>query len=190
MNTSAQTHLPLQISLHSYRLADCDGVTDCRRHTCRRVSVLHSKAVVVRTSWLYAAGGSNFVSTMLRLMATRDSVGVVSDQVGTPAWSASLAEPVWEYARRPDVNGIQHWSDDGVASWFDFAVAIQEEALERGLLSTPVPVHAIRTGGYPKVARRPRYSVLDKGATTEALGHSPPHWRVSLRAMLDPRGYT
>jgi dTDP-4-dehydrorhamnose reductase len=153
------------------------------------VSTLHSRAVVIRTSWLYAAEGSNFVNTMLRLMGTRDSLGVVSDQIGTPTWSASLAEAVWEVARRPDVNGIQHWSDEGVASWYDFAVAIQEEALERGLLGRSIPVHAIRTADYPTAARRPRYSVLDKRATTQVLGRSSPHWRVNLRAMLDQRGH-
>ena len=151
------------------------------------LSTLKSRAVVVRTSWMYAAEGSNFVSTMLRLMETRDSLGVVSDQIGTPTWSNSLAEAIWEVARRPNVDGVHHWSDEGVASWYDFAVAIQEEALERGLLARPIPVHAIRTSDYPTAACRPVYSVLDKRTTIRALGRSPPHWRANLRAMLDQR---
>jgi dTDP-4-dehydrorhamnose reductase len=149
------------------------------------LAALGSQAVVVRTSWLYAAEGDNFLRTMLKLMETRDSLGVVCDQVGTPTWADSLAGALWEMAARPDIDGIQHWSDEGVASWYDFAVAIQEEALERQLLGRPIPVHAIRTADYPTAARRPRYSVLDKRATTQALGRSPPHWRVNLRAMLD-----
>jgi len=84
-----------------------------------------------------------------------------------------------------DIAGLQHWSDEGVASWYDFAVAIQEEALDRGLLGRAIPIRAIRTEDYPTPARRPRYSVLDKRHTVAALGYAPPHWRVSLRNMLD-----
>ena len=149
------------------------------------LEVLGPRATVVRTSWLYAAQGHNFVRTMLNLMRSRDSLGVVADQVGTPTWAASLARVVWDMAQRPGIAGIQHWSDEGVASWYDFAIAIQEEALARGLLERAIPIRAIPAADYPTPARRPRYSVLDKRQTLAALGYAPPHWRVSLRNMLD-----
>jgi dTDP-4-dehydrorhamnose reductase len=149
------------------------------------LEVLGPRATVVRTSWLYAAQGHNFVRTMLNLMRSRDSLGVVADHVGTPTWAASLARVVWDMAQRPGIVGIQHWSDEGVASWYDFAIAIQEEALARELLDRAIPIRAIPAADYPTPARRPRYSVLDKRQTVAALGYAPPHWRVSLRNMLD-----
>ena len=96
-----------------------------------------------------------------------------------------LAGALWELALRPGPGGICHWSDLGVASWYDFAVAIQEEALARGLLGRAVPVEPIRTEDYPTPARRPAYSVLDKSATLAALAAPRLHWRAALRAMLD-----
>ena len=149
------------------------------------LAALGAAATVVRTSWLYAADGRNFVKTMLSLMATRDSIGVVVDQVGSPTWASSLARAIWDMARNPAIHGIQHWADEGVASWYDFAVAIQEEALARGLLTRAIPVQAIPASAYPTPARRPRYSVLDKSRTASLLGYRPPHWRQSLRNMLD-----
>lgn len=149
------------------------------------IGTLGSGAVVVRTSWLYASNGRNFVRTMLELMRTRESIGVVVDQVGTPTWAGSLAEAMWDMARAPAIDGIQHWTDGGVASWYDFAVAIQEEALVRGLLSRAIPIRAIRESEYPTAARRPHYSVLDKRRTAALLGYAPVHWRQGLRSMLD-----
>jgi dTDP-4-dehydrorhamnose reductase len=82
------------------------------------------------------------------------------------------------------MQGIYHWTDAGVASWYDFAVAIQEEAEAWGLLDRAIPIRPIRTQDHPTPARRPAYSVLDKTATWEALALTPPHWRVVLREML------
>ncbi|HEU5303021.1 MAG TPA: dTDP-4-dehydrorhamnose reductase [Gemmatimonadales bacterium] len=141
-------------------------------------------ALIVRTAWVYSAHGGNFVRTMLRLMREQDSVKVVSDQVGTPTWGRKLAEALWVAADRPSLHGIVHWTDAGVASWYDFAVAIQEEALILGLLPKAVPVHPIRTEEYPTPARRPPYSVLDKTSGWAALGGPARHWRANLRTML------
>ena len=146
--------------------------------------VSEGAALVVRTAWVYSTHGRNFVLTMLRLMRERDEVGVVSDQVGTPTWARSLAQALWAAAARPELRGIHHWTDAGVASWYDFAVAIQEEALALGLLDRAVPVRPLRTDEYPTRARRPHYSVLDTRATRAALGLTAPHWRVNLRTML------
>ncbi len=146
--------------------------------------VLGGAALIIRTAWLYSGRGRNFVLAMLRLMGERDSVAVVSDQVGTPTWARGLAEAIWAAADHPELRGIHHWTDSGVASWYDFAVAIQEEALVLGLLSRLVPIRPLRTEDYPTDARRPPYSVLDKTATVTALGRGAAHWRQNLRMML------
>jgi len=150
---------------------------------------LNGAAVVVRTAWLYSSHGSNFVRTMLRLMSTRDSVSVVGDQVGSPTWVRSLAKAVWAAAVKPEISGILHWTDAGVASWYDFAVAIQEEGLARGMLARSIPVKPISAADYarqrPDAAARPQFSVLDLHATKGRLGMEPIHWRASLRLMLD-----
>ena len=121
--------------------------------------------------------------TMLSLMAEREQLGVIADQIGTPTWTNTLAQTLWHCcAQRPA--GIWHCADNGVASWYDFAVAIQEEALSLGLLSKAIPIKPLRTAQYPTPAQRPAYSVMDKQATESLLGKNLPHWRVSLRSML------
>ena len=140
-------------------------------------------AAIVRTSWLYSAYGNNFVKTMLRLMAERDTLGVVADQIGSPTWTGTLANTLWSFvAQQPQ--GILHCADNGVASWYDFAVAIQEEALACGLLSKAIPIKPLRSDEYPTPARRPAFSVMDRRATEQQLGYTLPHWRTSLRQML------
>jgi len=140
-------------------------------------------ALIVRTAWVYAAEGGNFVRTMLRLMAERDRLRVVADQIGTPTFATGLAEAIWALAGQ-GARGIYHHTDSGAASWYDFAVAIQEEALTRGLLTRAVPIEPIATIDYPTPAQRPAYSVLDKRATSALIGVAP-HWRVRLRQMLE-----
>lgn len=140
-------------------------------------------ALILRTAWVYAAEGRNFLRTMLRLMAERDEVRVVSDQVGTPTHAASLARAILALLATP-ARGILHWTDAGVASWYDFAVAISEEAASRGLLPGATPVIPIRTADYPTPARRPGWSVLDCTATHALVG-LPRHWRAELRDALD-----
>jgi dTDP-4-dehydrorhamnose reductase len=142
------------------------------------------RALVVRTAWVYSSHGRNFVLTMLRLMRERAEVGVVSDQIGTPTWARSLSEALWTAVALPDLSGVLHWTDAGVASWYDFAVAIQEEALALGLLEHAVPVRPVRTEEYSARARRPSYSVLDKSQAWRALGRPVRHWRENLRLML------
>ena len=147
--------------------------------------VLGTNSLTIRTAWLYSAHGDNFVKTMLRLMGERNEVRVIDDQVGSPTWANSLARTIWAAVDRPDVSGVLHWTDAGVASWYDFAVAIQEEAVMRGILARTVPIHAIPTAAYPTDAARPSYSVLDTRDTTTRIGTTPIHWRINLRHMLD-----
>jgi dTDP-4-dehydrorhamnose reductase len=141
-------------------------------------------ALIVRTAWVYAPTGGNFVRTMLRLMAERPEVRVVADQIGTPTYAPGLAAALWTLAAKR-VIGIHHYTDSGAASWYDFAVAIQEEALAVGLLAHAVPVIPIATVDFPTPAKRPSYSVLDKASMFAALGAPTPHWRANLRTMLN-----
>jgi dTDP-4-dehydrorhamnose reductase len=141
--------------------------------------------VVLRTSWVYASAGKNFVLTMLKLMKEREQVSVVCDQIGTPTWAASAAAAIWGLIDAAVDGGVYHWTDLGVASWYDFAIAIQEEALERGLLARAANVLPISTASYPTRAKRPRFSVLDTVATRTIIKNPGRHWRHSLRKMLD-----
>jgi dTDP-4-dehydrorhamnose reductase len=141
-------------------------------------------SAVVRTAWVHDASGRNFVRTMLGLMRSRPQVRVVADQVGSPTWAPSLAGALWGLAMRPDLHGLFHWTDAGVASWYDFAVAIAEEAFARGLLAAVPEVVPIATEDYPTPARRPAYSVLDVRRTAGRLGMQPHHWRANLRRSL------
>ena len=142
------------------------------------------QALILRTAWVYSARGNNFVKTMLRLMKERERVSVVTDQLGTPTWANELAKVIWQMIDRTDLCGIYHWTDAGVASWYDFAVAIQEEALACGLLERSIPVQPIGTKDYPTPARRPAFSVLDKSAAWAVLGYTGLHWRAALKQML------
>jgi dTDP-4-dehydrorhamnose reductase len=147
------------------------------------LETLPEQAVIVRTAWVYAATGANFVRTMLRVMRANGAVRVVADQVGTPTAARSLAQALWRIAGNPEIRGIHHWTDAGVASWYDFAVAIAEEGAKLGLVSRDVAVTPIATSDYPTPARRPAYSVLDKGSLAP-YGLSPTHWRKRLRGVL------
>jgi dTDP-4-dehydrorhamnose reductase len=147
-------------------------------------AVLAERSVVLRTAWVYGATGQNFVRTMLRLMKERGVVRIVADQIGTPTSANSVARAIWKVLQVPRMHGIYHWTEAGVASWYDFAVAINEEAAALGMLQSGVSVSPIATEEYPTPARRPRLSVLDSRATTAATGLAPAHWRVGLREVL------
>jgi dTDP-4-dehydrorhamnose reductase len=141
--------------------------------------------IVLRTAWVYAAEGRNFVLTMLRLMREKEQLNVVCDQIGTPTGAPGLAAAIWGLIEADAPAGVYHWTDLGVASWYDFAVAIQDEALVRGLLSRKVPITPIPSTAYPTRARRPPFSVLDTGSTRALIKAPTRHWRDNLRILLD-----
>ena len=141
-------------------------------------------AIVIRTAWLYSRFGHNFVKTMLRLMAERDTLAVVADQRGTPTWAGSLAEVIWAAIEQDLPGGLYHWTDGGEASWYEFAEAIYRQARALGLLERDVTIRAISTAEYPTPAKRPAYSVLDCSATVAALGVVQRPWAASLQKML------
>ena len=122
---------------------------------------------------------------MLILMAEKPELGIISDQIGSPTYAKTLAK-VCLMASKNKVAGIHHWTDAGVASWYDFAVAIQELALEKGLLEKSIPIKPIRTADYPTPAARPSYSVLDKTSCNTVFADLPlVHWRRQLNDMMD-----
>jgi dTDP-4-dehydrorhamnose reductase len=142
------------------------------------------RSMIVRTAWLYAGAGVNFMRTILNRLRDNGEAHVVADQIGTPTSASSLARVLWRVVELGELSGIHHWTDSGVASWYDFAVAIAEEGVAAGLLPDSVAVGPIGTVDYPTPAVRPRFSVLDKSSLVQATGLRPPHWRVSLRAEL------
>jgi len=138
---------------------------------------------IIRTSWLYSIYGNNFVKTMLRLGAERSELGVVADQIGTPTWAADLAAAlvlmVERYEKGASSSATYHYSNEGVASWYDFAEAVME------LAELPCKVMAVESAQYPQIAPRPHYSVMSKSAIKQEWKLEIPHWRVSLVAMLE-----
>jgi len=148
-----------------------------------RVRQAAPQAAIIRTAWVYSSHGQNFVKSMLRLMRERDELGVVADQIGSPTWARSLAQACWAAAVQR-VSGTLHWSGAGVASWYDFALAIRDESLALGLLQRATPVRPLATHEYPTPAARPAYSVMELGPSGAALGLQPAHWRADLVRML------
>lgn len=139
-------------------------------------------AVVLRTAWVYGAHGKNFVKTILRLAAERDALGVIDDQVGCPTWTRDIAAAIGVLIGA-DAEGTYHYTNEGVASWYDLATAIVEEGRSVGF-ELRARVRPIPTEDYPLPARRPAYSVLSKRKIRPLLDAPIPHWRTSLRAML------
>lgn len=142
---------------------------------------------IIRTAWVYGGGGKgNFVKTMLRLGGDREELRVVSDQVGSPTWTWDLAQAITQLI--PQLNestrGLYHYTNSGVCSWYDLAVATFEEAEQLGVPLKIQRVFPITTAEYPTPARRPAYSVLSSKKISELLGAPPPHWRQGLRKML------
>ena len=142
------------------------------------------RVTILRTSWVYGPVGRNFLLTMLRLHRQKAAVGeplrVVADQVGCPTSTAGLARACWTVIERR-ATGILHWSDAGVASWYDFAMAIGELGEQIGLLETAAKVQPICTTDYPTPARRPSYSLLNCTSTRAKLNLAPKHWRDALQ---------
>jgi dTDP-4-dehydrorhamnose reductase len=147
-------------------------------------------ARMLRTSWVYGPVGRNFCLTLLRLHREKPELGVVADQVGCPTATHTLAEACWRAlglgcSVDSPLPRILHWSDAGAASWYDFAVAIGELAVELGLLGKAARVQPLTTAQYPTPARRPAYSLLDCSGSRAALGLDPVHWRTALRRVLE-----
>jgi dTDP-4-dehydrorhamnose reductase len=140
-----------------------------------------SRGIVIRTSWLYSSYGHNFVKTMLKYGRERDSLNVVFDQIGTPTYAKELASAILKIVNETaEYQGFDvfHFSNEGVCSWYDFAVAIMEES------DINCQINPILTKDYPLPAPRPFYSVLDKSKIKDKFALTIPHWRESLKECL------
>ncbi|MBD2488085.1 dTDP-4-dehydrorhamnose reductase [Aulosira sp. FACHB-615] len=143
--------------------------------------------IILRTAWVYGSfGKSNFVKTMLRLGKERPEIKVVTDQIGSSTWARDIAGVIAQIIPQltPEIAGTYHYTNSGVISWYDFAVAILEEAQQIGFPLTVQNIVPITTAEYPTLARRPAYAVLACGKISQVLGTHPPYWRHSLRLML------
>lgn len=142
-------------------------------------------AIIIRTSWLYSAFGNNFVKTMLRVVKERDELKVVFDQVGSPTYAADLASVILRILTKTlseaknFVPGIYHYSNEGVASWYDFALAVFE------LSGDKCKVWPVESDEYPTPTKRPHYSVLNKSKIKNTFGLEIPHWRDSLKLCIN-----
>jgi len=141
------------------------------------------EALIVRTAWVYGVHGNNFVKTMLRLMAEREEIRVVDDQIGTPSWTADVVTAMRTLIEK-DVSGTWNFTNEGVTSWFDFAHEIVAIAAQLGHAKKVRRLLPIPSREYPSAAKRPNYSVLNKEKIRPVLGYEIPHWRDSLQCML------
>lgn len=138
------------------------------------------RAIILRTSWLYSEYGNNFLKTILRLASNRDELKIVSDQVGTPTYAIDLARVILHIISLENKKyGIYHYSNEGVASWYDFAYEICR------IKELSVAVKPIKTVEFPTKAKRPIYSVMDKTKIKETFNLEIPHWTDSLRSCLE-----
>lgn len=142
-------------------------------------------AYVVRTSWLFGRDGKSFVTTMLKLMAERDALRVVEDQIGRPTGTDDLARAMWALVEKKAAPGVYHFANAGQTSWHAFALAIKEGAQKRGLPVKAGVVEPIPTSAYPTPAHRPAWSVLDTSKIEAATGLAPRSWRAPLDELLD-----
>ncbi|MEG4147775.1 dTDP-4-dehydrorhamnose reductase [Microcoleus sp. Pol12B5] len=146
-----------------------------------------NRHIIIRTAWVYGNGGKgNFVKTMLRLGKEREEIRVVADQIGSPTWTGDLAEATSQIIPLlgSETFGTYQYTNSGVCSWYDFAIAIFEEAAQLGLPLKVQRVIPITTAEYPTPAKRPAFSVLSTVKISALLGTYPPHWRQGLRKML------
>ena len=137
---------------------------------------LAPESIIIRTSWLYSPHGNNFVKTMMRLGAEHSEIKVVCDQIGSPTYALDLARAIYRVLLSHQwVEGIFHYSNEGVCSWYDFAKAIHRIAGIKGCNVCPIP-----TEEYPTAASRPFFSVLDKSRIKATYGADVPYWEDSL----------
>jgi dTDP-4-dehydrorhamnose reductase len=148
------------------------------------VRLASPNALVLRSSWLYASHGKNFLNTILSGIRASKPLRVVNDQIGVPTSARSLAQAIWACAERPELSGVQHWVDGGTGSWYDFAVAIQKIALEQRLVERPTAIAPVTSAEYQLPARRPAYSVLDARTLSRAISRELRHWRTWLEETM------
>lgn len=150
------------------------------------VAKANDKFIVLRTAWVFGEHGNNFVKTMLRLAKTRDTLGIVADQIGGPTYAGDIAASLIQIAEKiiagEDVQyGIYHFTGEPYVSWCDFAKAIFTEAVSQNILEKAPHVNAITTADYPTPAKRPANSCLDLTKIQRVFGIQPSNWQKALK---------
>ena len=145
----------------------------------KQIQTYCPEAVIVHTAWLYSSFGNNFVKTIIRLCKEKPSLNIIADQVGSPTYAGDLAAAVLEILDSANwVPGVYHYSNEGAASWYDFAIAI------RNIAGLTTPINPIETSQYPTPATRPKYSLLNKKKIKATYGLTIPYWRDSLEQCM------
>jgi dTDP-4-dehydrorhamnose reductase len=177
------THYRPYVEDDEVKPASVYGETKCDGEEAM-LNVNPANSIIVRTSWVYSSYGANFVKTMLRLGKERDELGVIFDQVGTPTYAKDLARTLLDIISRLENDNVEvyHYSNEGVASWYDFAREIMEMA------GIECRVNPIETVAYPTPAKRPHYSLMNKGKIKTAFGLEIPYWKESLKDCLKTLG--
>ena len=142
---------------------------------------LNTETIVIRTSWVYSFHGKNFVKTMMKLMQERESLNVVADQIGKPTYAADLAAAIFQiiFSDKEFIAGMYHFANQGVISWYDFAVAIKEIG---GYNCT---INPIVSSEYPTPAKRPSYSILNTNKIEHTFNIQIPYWKDSLQKCME-----
>lgn len=151
-----------------------------------------NQGIVIRTSWVMGTISKNFLLTMIKLHQTRKELNVVSDQISCPTSTKTLAEACWKAVSlkleknlcKENFMPILHWCDEGIASWYDVAIAIGEISAKNGLVNFPAFINPIKSENYPTKAKRPTFSLLDCTSTREFLGLKGEYWRKSLEISI------
>lgn len=146
----------------------------------RRLLAACPGSAVVRSAWIHDGAGRNFVATAVRTLTSGRSMDVVDDQIGTPTRSRNVARAVWLIIQRPALAGVLHFTDAGVASWYDVAECVRVTLEGAGRLPSQSAVVPGSTARYPRPAVRPRCAVLDKHDTWAGIGWTPPHWSIGV----------
>jgi dTDP-4-dehydrorhamnose reductase len=148
----------------------------------RRVLAASHRSVVIRTAWVHSCRGTNFVKTAVRILGSAATMRVVDDQIGTPTRARHLAAALWRAAENESLPQLLHFTDAGVASWYDVAVAVMDTMAKAGRLPAGASVEPTRSSDRPAAARRPASAILAKHDSWGALGYRPPHWSVGVAA--------
>lgn len=146
------------------------------------MAVNYEDVCIVRSSWLYSQFGTNFVKTMLRLMTQQSKLSVIDDQISCPTSASELGQFIWSLSQQDKLAPMYHWSDAGRASWYQFALAIQDIALDLGKLDTRIPIEPISSSQFSSAASRPKFSLLDITASRQIMTAKP--WQENLTSVL------
>jgi len=169
------------------------GVTKAEaEESIKEILFENNQALILRTSWVISEYGNNFVLKILNLLKNKKILNVVCDQIGTPTSTHSLAEACWRVINKDSSkdsnllknNPIMHWSDSGVASWYDVAIAVQEIARELKILKNSSVIKPVLSEDFKTIAKRPHFSVLNCLKSYERLDLNPIHWRKALKLIL------